>query len=311
MKRKLSLLFLSPILISLIGCNNQGTPTPTPTPPEPKGDVDVVIISGQSNGVGCTWCNQIERSMGRDKYNEYFVGYSDIQIAFESWTFDYTGTAPEPYALQNHSNGEFTKVTLGQGNGKHSFGPEIGIAEATHEKHGGKLFLIKYACGASNLNNDWVQKDYQMYSGMIAFVKEQMENLESQGYNPTIKAFCWMQGEGDSYYGYYQRYLANTRTFVGHIREDLRELSGDREIAFIDAGINNNPSRWQYWKQINDAKQAFAAESENNFYIDTIGAGMHTNLEPIGNVDGDHYDSASEVQLGHLFAENFEQFLMK
>lgn len=308
MKNKLSLLFLSPILISLIGCNNsQGASGPV----GPKQDVDVVIISGQSNGVGCTWCNQIEGSMGKDKYNEYFNGYPDIKIAFESWTKDWTGTAKEPYELQNHSNGDFTKVTLGQGNGKHSFGPEIGIAEATHEKHGGKLFLIKYACGASNLNDDWVGRDTQMYSGMITYIKEQMENLSNKGYNPTIKALCWMQGEGDSYYGYYQRYLANTRTFVTNVRADLRTLSGDRELAFIDAGINNNSARWQYWKQVNDAKMAFADESDNNFYIDTIGAGMHTNKEPVGNVDADHYDSESEVLLGHLFAENFEKFLME
>jgi hypothetical protein len=56
---------------------------------------------------------------------------------------------------------------------------------------------------------------------------------------------------------------------------------------------------------------AFAEESENNFYIDTIGAGMHTDQEPALNVDKDHYDSESEVLLGHLFAEAFEPFLMK
>lgn len=313
MKNKFCLLLLPSFLVSLAGCNNQGS-TPTPEPPGPKQDVDVVIISGQSNGVGCTWCNQISGcpSLGQNKYNEYFVGYSDIQIAFESWTKDYTGTAAEPYELQNHSNGNFIKVTLGQGNGKHSFGPEIGIAEATHETHGGKLFLIKYACGASNLNDDWVSKDTQMYSGMITYIKEQMSNLGEKGYNPTIKAFCWMQGEGDSYYGYYQRYQANTRAFIANIREDLKDysLSGS-EIAFIDAGINNNGARWQYWKQVNEAKQKVAAESEYNFYVDTIGAGMHTNQEPRGNVDADHYDSESEVLLGHLFAETFEPFLMK
>lgn len=307
MKHKFYLLLLSPMILSVAGCNNNQEQQVTP-----KGDVDVVIISGQSNGVGCTWSNQIVSSLGQDKYDEYFNGYSDIQIAYESWTKDYLGTAPEPYELQNQSaGGGFVDVKLGQGNGSHSFGPEIGIAEATREKHGGKLFLIKYACGASNLNDDWVEKESQMYSGMISYVKKQMANLQSKGYTPTIKAFCWMQGEGDSYYGLYQRYLANLRTFVGNIRDDLRSLSGNREIAFIDAGINNNGARWQYWRQINEAKQSFAAESDNNFYVDTIGAGMHTNQEPVGNVDADHYDSESEILLGHLFAENFEQFLIQ
>ena len=48
---------------------------------------------------------------------------------------------------------------------------------------------------------------------------------------------------------------------------------------------------------------------DNNFYIDTIAAGMHTDQEPFNNPDGAHYDTESEVLLGHLFAEAFEPFL--
>ena len=46
-------------------------------------------------------------------------------------------------------------------------------------------------------------------------------------------------------------------------------------------------------------------------YIDTIEAGMHTNLEPRGDIDPCHYDSESEILLGQLFAQNFKQFLDK
>ena len=150
-----------------------------------------------------------------------------------------------------------------------------------------------------------------MYQRFIDYVRSQMNILQESGYLPTIKAFCWMQGEGDSYSGYYQSYQDNLRTFVTNVRNDLRDLSGEKEMAFIDAGINNYPARWQYWKEVNDAKIAFAAESENNIYIDTIAAGMHTNQEPRENIDRDHYDSESEVLLGHLFAEAFEPFLTK
>ena len=90
----------------------------------------------------------------------------------------------------------------------------------------------------------------------------------------------------------------------------IKELSGNKDFPFIDAGISN-AKVWQFYRKVNEAKQQFAGDSDNNFYIDTIGAGMHTNLEPVGNVDADHYDSASEVLLGHLFAESFEQFLMQ
>ena len=124
-----------------------------------------------------------------------------------------------------------------------------------------------------------------------------------------------MQGEGDSYDGYYQQYYENTKEFVSNFRADLKDLAGNKDIPFIDAGINNSKNEsgliWQYYKKVNEAKKQFADESENNFYIDTIEAGMHTNLEPVGNVDPCHYDSESQVLLGHLFAQNFEKFLDK
>ena len=198
---------------------------------------------------------------------------------------------------------------LGQGNSLSTFGPEIGIAEQYHETRANKLFIIKLACGASNMKDHWVKKDSPMYPRLISFVKLQMQNLKDAGYIPTIKAFCWMQGEGDAWDGYYQEYYENTKEFAKHVREDLVELAGgNKELPFIDAGINKSP-QWQYWRKVNEAKQQFAAESPNNIYIDTIGAGMHTDKEPFDTPDTAHYDTESEVQLGHLFAESFEQFL--
>jgi hypothetical protein len=117
-----------------------------------------------------------------------------------------------------------------------------------------------------------------------------------------------MQGEGDSYPGYYDEYYDNLKEFVGNVRTDLKELSGNKDMAFIDAGINNSP-QWQYYRKVNEAKEQFANDSDNNFYIDTIEAGMHTDQEPFGEVDTAHYDTESQVLLGNLFAEQFEKFL--
>ena len=254
--------------------------------------------------------------MGASKYQDYMYGFPGIKIAFDSWTKDWTGDGNVVFYSQNKSKDDgFVKVMLGQGNSLVTFGPEIGISETLNEKYNGKLFLIKYACGASNLKDDWTKRDSPMYPRLIEYVKKQMKNLQDSGYRPTIKAFCWMQGEGDSYDGYYQQYYENTKEFVSNFREDLKDLAGNKDIPFIDAGINNSKNEsgliWQYYKKVNEAKKQFADESENNFYIDTIEAGMHTNLEPVGNVDPCHYDSESQVLLGHLFAQNFEQFLDK
>ena len=298
MKKLMKLLLLSPVVFLSMSCANKDEPK-EPIP------VDVVVISGQSNGVGCTHSDCIARSIGYSKYQEYMKGYEGIKIAYDCWTKD---EGPKFYSQNQSKNDNFVKVMLGQGNSLATFGPEIGISEALNEKYANKLFLIKYACGASNLKDDWVKRDSPMYNRFVTYIKKQMNNLKDMGYEPTIKAMCWMQGEGDSYEGYYQEYYDNTKEFVGNLRNDLKELAGNKDFPFVDAGINNSP-QWQYYRKVNEAKQQFADESENNIYIDTIAAGLHTNQEPFDTPDTAHYDTESQVQLGHLFAEAFEPFL--
>ena len=311
MKKLFKFLCLAPLLFVAVSCNNadsnssnineESSAMMEPTP------VDVIVISGQSNAVGCTHANCITRSIGASKYQDYMRGFETIKIAYDCWTKD---EGPMFYSQNKSKNNDFVKVMLGQGNSEATFGPEIGIAEALHETHANKLFLIKYACGASNLKDDWARRDSPMYGRFVDYVKAQIENLKSKGYIPIIKAFCWMQGEGDSYDQYYQVYYDNLKEFVTNLRTDLKEQSGNKDFPFIDAGISN-AKVWQYYRKVNEAKKQFADESDNNFYIDTIAAGMHTDQEPFDTPDECHYDTESEVQLGHLFAEQFEPFLMK
>ena len=301
MNKLINLLLLTPMAFSISSCKNKPAPTP----------IDVVVISGQSNGVGCTYSQYIKESKGSSTYQEYMSGYPGIQIAYDCWTKEVKISGETIFYSQNKSkDNDFVKVMLGQGNSLSTFGPEIGISEKLHEKYEGKLFLIKYACGASNLKDDWKDRKSPMYRRFIEYVKNQMDNLKSKNYAPTIKAMCWMQGEGDSYDKYYQVYYESTKEFVGNLREDLRELSGDEDFAFIDAGINNS-TQWEFYAEVNEAKKKFAKESDKNVYIDTIEAGLHTDQEPRGEPDTAHYDSESQIELGHLFAEHFEQFLSK
>ena len=311
MKNIFKFLCLAPLLFVAVSCNNaepsNSSVSEEPTTMKEPTPVDVIVISGQSNAVGCTHSNCITRSMGSSKYSTYMRGFESIKIAYDCWTKD---EGPMFYSQNKSKNNDFVKVMLGQGNSEATFGPEIGIAEALHETHANNVFLIKYACGASNLKDDWAKRDSPMYGRFVNYVKAQIENLKSKGYIPTIKAFCWMQGEGDSYDQYYQVYYDNLKEFVGNLRTDLKEQAGNKDFPFIDAGISN-AKLWQYYRRVNEAKKQFADDSDNNFYIDTIAAGMHTNEEPFDTPDEAHYDTESEVQLGHLFAEAFEPFLMK
>ena len=304
MKRKLFMLLLSPVVISTFGCSKPA--------PKDLGPVNVILVSGQSNGVGCSRSSYIKTSIDLPTYNRYEAGFDNVKISYDCWTKDGFDTGNYRYFSQNKSNG-FVPVKLGQGNGPETFGPEIGLADALQEEYGGKLFIIKYACGASNLKDDWTQRDSPMYGRFIKYIKSAMKKLSNKGYKPTIKAFCWMQGEGDAYNGtYFNYYKDNLVTFVGNVRSDLRKLSGDREMAFIDAKINGYGGWSKYgsgWSEVNIAKGKFAALSDNNFLIDTIGAGMTSLNEPTGSPDKDHWDSESEVKLGKLFAEQAKQFL--
>lgn len=302
MKNFMKILLLSPVALSgVVGCGQKK---------QELKPVDVVIISGQSNAVGCTHNNCISTSIDGDKYYEYLEGYPGIQIAYDCWTKDVVDGKTVFYSQNKPKNKSFNKVMLGQGNSLSTFGPEIGIAESLHEEYENKLFLIKYACGASNLKDDWATRDSPMYGRFITFVQLQIENLKAMGYEPTVKAFCWMQGEGDAWDGYYQEYYDNLKGFAEIIREDLKEFSGEGTLPFIDAGISNS-KQWQYYRQVNEAKAQFAEDSEYNFYIDTIAEGLHTDQEPFNSPDTAHYDSESEVLLGNLFAEYFKPFLSK
>jgi hypothetical protein len=94
-----------------------------------------------------------------------------------------------------------------------------------------------------------------------------------------------------------QRHYSKSADVVKRRKENF----ADAEIGFIDAGISDC-SAWMQYRVINAAKAKLASEDENHIYIDTIAEGLKYNGEPGGAPDIYHFDSASEVKLGHLFA---------
>lgn len=302
MKRKLCLLAIIPAMMFSVGCKDKNM----------KKEVNVIILSGQSNAAGCKNSQYLIQTMGQEKYDQYEAGFEDVKIAFSNWTVDYT--KPERTKIfQNGSlKGKFVNVKLGQGNVTTNFGPEIGIAEELHERWGNKLYIIKVPCGASNIAYDWSLPTDEMFVTLVKFVKNRMKDLEDEGYQPYLRAFCWMQGEGDSYDGYYQYYFDNLVSLKHNLdTELLKYTENESGLPFIDAGIGrgthaDGTDEWRFYKEVNEAKQKFAALSDINIYFDTIEAGLHSNQEPNDDV---HYDSESQIKLGHLFAQNFEQFL--
>lgn len=297
MNKKIGIVTLMTLCAPLMSCQAAKTP------------VDVIIMGGQSNMVGCSRVSYVSTSMGSVKYQEYLTGYDGVRIAYDCLTKN----AIDDYPEQNTSRGVFVKAMLGEGNADITFGPEVGMGEVlSRTSHNGNVFLVKYACGASNLLDDWAAPSSGrisgLYAGFLNYVKAEMKVLSDNGYAPVIKAMCWMQGEGDSYPGYSTQYLDQLTYFVRDLREALSEYTDGVDFAFIDAGISDSPV-WAQYSIVNTAKRQFAAQSDRNVYIDTIAEGLDYSQEPTDSPDLAHYDSASMVKLGNLFANAVEPFL--
>lgn len=297
MRKNLMLMSVVPLCLAIGGCGSSSSGEENP--------VDVIIMGGQSNMVGCSTYSNLAASVGQAKFDEYQTGYRNLKIAFDCWTKN--GEAD--YAEQNDSNGKFVPSCLGEGNSDLTFGPEIGMAETFSVNRKDKLFLIKYACGASNLLDDWAApssgKRTTMYANFVAFVRIQLTVLKKAGYAPTIKAMCWMQGEGDSYPGYCEEYYNQLHFFVKDLRSEFSDYEGGTDFAFVDGGISDS-TEWPKHDVVNAAKVQFASDSERNVFIDTIAEGLDKSKLQADNA---HYIGPAMVTLGHLFAQAAEPFL--
>ena len=262
----------------------------------------VILLGGQSNASGCSRDVYLQKNVSEEKYSEYEKGYDNVYINYFC-----TGT--------NESRG-FVKCGAKQGEGGGFFGPELGLAEKLHEIYPDEqFFIIKYAWGGSNLYDQWLSPSSLgmtggMYKSFVAFVEQSMDYLVQKNYDVKIAGMCWMQGESDSLSVKtatdYERNLLN---LIKDLRKRFDCYAAEGGIVFVDAMIADNPTFWVYCDQVNASKMAVAEASPINLLIDTNAEGLVCSEEPEGQPDMAHYDSQSEIKLGHLFAEELEKLL--
>ncbi len=255
--------------------------------------VKVILLLGQSNATGCALNSYLETNVGNEKYKTYQNGFSNVLINY--CTDNHTNT----------SNGEFVPVAVGCGANDEFFGPELGIAEKLSQKYQNEMIVIlKYTYSGSCLKTQWLNngKRGSLYNACIAFTSKYMNTLLEHDYDAKIGAICWMQGESDAHGKTANEYYDNQKFFISSLRDDLSSYANDDGIYFIDAGIEDI-SLWKKYEVINDAKARIAQSSPLNLYFSTIDAGLTTANEPKEEPDLAHYDSMSELTLGHLFGE--------
>ena len=265
----------------------------------------VILIGGQSNAAGTTRDDYLKMTSTPEKYAEYEAGYDNVYINYFA-----SGT--------NKSRG-FVKCTTKQGENftPGFFGPELGMAEKLSELYPDEtVFIIKWAWGGTNLFEQWRSPSGgtgagPLYESFIAFVKNSVEYLELKNYDVKIEAMCWMQGESDSIEeDKAKAYGTNLANLINDVRAELAEYASDDGIAFIDAYIAASIF-WTHYETVNACKQAVADSSPINVAIDTNAAGLVITEEPYDVPDLAHYDSQSEILLGHLFAIEALKFFDK
>ena len=261
----------------------------------------VILLGGQSNASGCSLDEYLKKNVSAEKYAEYQNGYDNVYINFLSGA--------------NRSQ-EFVKCSTLQGEIEGGFGPELGLAEKLNEMYPDRtFFIIKCAWGGTDLYSQWLSpsskgKTGELYKQFVAYVETSMKYLISKNYDVSIEGMCWMQGESDCFLvESSENYGEHLNNFIKDIRKKFSKYAADDGIAFIDAYIANNPVFWVYYEAVNRGKQEVAALSPMNALVDTISAGLICTEEPEGTPDIPHYDSLSEIKLGHLFAEQIAAYL--
>ena len=273
----------------------------------------VIILAGQSNAVGVGHVEYLPRHFSPEKVSEFQAGYPLVRINYFSHDKRSGGFVPTGLNCA-----ELTKDT---------FGPELGIAEYFHSRRPDEeLFIVKAAVGATSMWRDFISPScgdgYDptsfadqvesvtyavdhgvplragwLYNEMVKITRESVETLRERGYEPEIRAFCWMQGEADACDApfvaeYSRRFAAMISDFTAAVAPYADGMT------VVDAGIS---TIWPHYVALNEIKATYAA-AHGGVYLDTIGHGLTTAHEPEGAVDIYHYDSNSTVELGRMFA---------
>ena len=258
----------------------------------------VVLLGGQSNASGCSSVEYLGRNVSEEKFSEYQNGYDNVYINYLSGA--------------RLSEG-FVKCAAGQGEPDGSFGPELGLAEALSEAYPDEtIFIIKCAWGGTNLYDQWLSpssdgKTGDLYKSFVAFVNQSLEYLTSKNYDVKIEGMCWMQGESDSFsVEDSMNYEQNLECLIGDLRKEFAPYSNEDGFAFIDTYIAENPVFWVYYENVNEGKSRVAKKSSLNTVVRT--SDLTCTAEPEEQPDVAHYDSMSEIEIGHRFARALQGY---
>ena len=225
--------------------------------------VDVYILAGQSNAVGCSNLEQIaagetesyrtlltaEDARNRDGYENVYQ-YSAVNLSPDA-------ALPDP---------AFRPVAMDMGQSAGYSGPELGMANILSEQasEDRPALIIKLAAGGvllgdyngaagyypfTDMYGNWASptmiarweqegKRIHRYTGLLyerllTFVDQAFARLRTEGYTPVVQGYLWMQGESDAENGQLaEAYAQNLTEFITDLRGDIAELAQDESAAY-------------------------------------------------------------------------------
>ena len=249
-------------------------------------DIDVHIIAGQSNAVGCTNISTLPNDFKKETFEKAYL-----------------------YQEGNFSTETFAKlvkgVSLGMGCWSGQMGIEYGISKVLNNHDDKPFALIRYAFGGSSLCYDWVprinwahkpcfigHRGFHYMSWSKAVYNGLME-LINKGYKPTIKSLIWMQGETDAGLNesIANEYYDSLRDLIFSMRTELNLP----ELKIIVGEIATKAPQVPYSDVVRNAQKKFCETDKNSYLVSTKDI-------PIGK-DGLHFDGEEDIKLGEAFGK--------
>ncbi len=241
--------------------------------------VDVYILSGQSNMVGSGVVSQLDPELALQE---------DVLYHY-SITLDPANQTPvgSPEVLAT----EWGPLRELSAEG-HSFGLELAFGRTIANKSANQVAIIKTAINGAAIRFYTPSYGYWQYLGPYA--ASAIDELEAMGYDPTVKAFVWVQGSSDAnhtvqhaLYGEHLEELTDAvRGLWGadlHIAQSQQFCCGPFVQSQIDA--------------VRAAKAGFTADDANASLTETDDLAMRTDMI--------HYHWLGLLELGERLAEDF------
>jgi hypothetical protein len=267
--------------------------------PRSQRPIRVFVVAGQSNAEGH---NNIRQYHGGRKT---FPSALKAQPQILFWPGINT---PQP------DENLWTTLQV-QGDG--SFGPEIALAHDLEEKMPGEtIAIVKYASGGTGIARSVDYTDYipavagfndngrnwhpptdgreagNLYSALIANVRDAESALERDGKTWELTGFVWMQGEHEASISrkMAEDYEGLLSDFIHAVRKDLRTPS----LPFVIGQVNSHT--WAYGDIARKCQVEVCRKDKRTLLVKTVDL-------PRVNGDAAHFTADGMLTLGSRFAD--------